>query len=76
MASDEVMRPNYEVTVGSKKFSRETGSELVSLRVSRNVGLPTDSAELCLIGSKAYSFKKGDDTKVKLGYDDKIATNL
>jgi len=71
VVNDDVMRPNYEVTVGSKKFSRETGPELVSLRVFRNVGLPTDSAELFLIGSNSYSFKKGDDTKIKLGYDDK-----
>jgi phage protein D len=70
--SNDLMRPNYEVTLGSETFSRAQAPELVNVKVSRNVGLPTDYAEVSLIGSN-YSFKKGDATKVKLGYDDNLA---
>ena len=68
----DLMYPNYEVTVASKTFSREQAHELVNVKVSRTMGLPTDWAEVCLIGSNSYSFKKGDAVKVKLGYDDTL----
>lgn len=71
-AAADVMRPNYEVTVGSKQFSLSSGPELISVKVSCNVGIPTDFVDILLIGSDSYSFKKGDETKVKLGYDDKM----
>ena len=70
--SNDVLRPNYEVSVGSKKFSRENNPGLLSVKVSRNVGLPTDYVELYLVGSNSYSFSKGDDVKIRLGYDDKM----
>jgi phage protein D len=50
--------------------------ELVSVKVSRNIGLPTDCAEVCIVGSNQYSLKKGDNAKVKLGYDDTMETTF
>jgi len=72
----DLMRPNYEVIVGSKTFSRADGPELMNVKVSRNIGLPTDCAEVCLVGSNSYSLKKGDNAKVKLGYDDTMETTF
>jgi phage protein D len=72
MPSNDLMRPNYEITLGSENYSHEQAPELVNVKISRNVGLPTDYAEVCLIGSN-YTFKKGDPAKIKLGYDDKLA---
>jgi phage protein D len=69
---DSFMRPSYLVNIGSEKFGSGNGSDLVSLRVIRSVGLPTDSCEVFLGRGKDYSFKKSDDVKVQLGYDDKL----
>jgi len=66
------MRPSYLVTIGSEQFSLENEPEVISVKVTRNIGLPTDSCEVYLIGSEDYSFKKADSMKIKLGYDDEI----
>lgn len=71
-ASNDVMHPNYEVTLGTKTFDGTQAPELINIKVCRNVGLPTDLAEICLIGSRGYPFKKGDTAEVKLGYDDHL----
>ncbi len=76
LVDGDVMRPNYEVTIGSKTFSRTDAPCVVNVKVSRNIGLPTDCAEVCLVGSDKYSLKKGDGAKVKLGYDDTMATTF
>jgi phage protein D len=72
MASADIMRPNYAITVGSKGFTPDEEPDVVSVRVSRSIGLPTDSCEIVFIGTGDYSFKKGDSVKIKLGYDDQL----
>ena len=69
-ATGRFMRPAYEATIGSESFSLENEPELVSVQVARNMGLPTDSCEVCIIGGKDYFFNKGDNISVHLGYDD------
>ncbi len=66
------MRPNYLVTIGSEEFSLENEPEVISVKVIRNIGLPTDSSEVLLVGSEDYSFAKGDEIKIQLGYDDEM----
>ncbi len=68
----DLMRPSYVVTVGSKDFNADSGSDVISVKVARSIGLPTDNCEIVLIGTGDYSFKKGDPVKVQLGYDDKL----
>jgi phage protein D len=64
------MRPSYLVTIGSEEFSFENEPEVISVKVTRNMALPTDSCEVCLIGSEDYSFEKDEALRIKLGYDD------
>jgi phage protein D len=66
------MRPSYLVTIGSEEFSFKNEPEVISVRVSRSMGLPTDSCEVYLIAGQNYSFKKADEMKIQLGYDDHI----
>ena len=70
--SGNFMRPNYHVTIGSEQFSLENEREVISLKVSRNMGLPTDSCEVYLIGSEDYSFTTADAMKIQLGYDEEM----
>jgi len=70
------MRPNYLIEIGSEKFSLEDGSDVVSVKVIRNIGLPTDSCEVFLVGKKDYSFKRDDQVRVQLGYDEKLVPVL
>ena len=72
MVTGDIMRPNYAITIGSKDFTPDQEPDIVSVRVTRGVGLPTDSCEIVLVGTGDYSFKKGDSVKIKLGYDDKL----
>lgn len=65
-------RPNYTVTIGSEEFSSENKNEVVSIKVARGIGLPTDKCEVLLASSDSYSFKKGDELKVELGYDNSL----
>jgi phage protein D len=67
--TDNFMRPNYLITVGSEEFSFEKEPKVISVKVTRNMGLPTDSCEVYLIGGEDYSFEKADAVKIKLGYD-------
>jgi len=67
-----MMRPNYEVTVGSESFSSGNGGDVINIRVTRNIGLPTDSCEVFLVGGKDYSFNKDDQARVLLGYDENL----
>jgi len=66
------MRPNYLVNIGSETFSPEKPRDVISIGVIRSIGLPTDCCEVFLVGEKAYSFKKDDNIKVQLGYDEKL----
>lgn len=66
------MRPNYLVNIGSEKFSLENGSNVINIKVIRSIGLPTDSCEVFLVGRKDYSFKRDDQVKVQLGYDEEL----
>jgi len=65
-----MMRPNYLIDIGSEKFSSENGSDVISIKVTRSIGLPADGCEVFLVGRKDYSFKKDDQVKVQLGYDE------
>jgi phage protein D len=64
--------PNYLVSIGSENFGPETEPDVISIKVTRNMGLPTDCCEVFLARTKAYAFKKGDDVTVQLGYDQKL----
>lgn len=66
------MRPNYQVALGSEKFSPKNGRDVISIKVIRSIGLPTDSCEVFLVGRKDYSFKRDDQVKVQLGYDEEL----
>lgn len=67
------MRPNYMVNIGSEKFSLEDSFDIISIKVNRSIGLPTDSCELFLVGRKDYRFERDDQVKVQLGYDEELA---
>jgi phage protein D len=73
-ATGNFMRPSYIITVGSEEFSLDNESKVISVRVDRNIGLPTDRCEVCLVGSEDYAFKKNDPMKAQLGYDDEMET--
>ena len=60
--------PNYAVTIGSEEFSSDGENKVVSIKVARGIGLPTDRCEVLLASSDGYSFQKGDDLTVELGY--------
>jgi len=66
------MRPSYQVNIGSESFASEDGGDVVSIKVILGIGLPTDSCEVLLVGGKEYSFKKDDQVKVQLGYDNDL----
>ena len=66
--------PNYAVTIGSEKFSSDGKNKVVSIKVARGIGLPTDRCEVLLASSDGYGFKKGDDLKVELGYGTSLKT--
>jgi phage protein D len=72
-ASNDLLSPAYQVMLGSDRFDAESDPCLISVRVTRSMGLPTDSCELLLIESKDYKFKKGDEIKVELGYSGKLS---
>lgn len=67
-----MMRPSYRLTIGSEEFSMENGSDLISIRVVRSIGLPTDDCEIFLVEKEDYPFKRDDEVKVQLGYDEKL----
>jgi len=67
-----MMRPNYLINIGSEKFSPQNGSDVISIKVIRSIGLPTDSCEVSLVRRTDYSFKKDDKVNVQLGYDEKL----
>jgi phage protein D len=69
-----MLRPTYQVNIGSETFSTDKGDGIVSIHVIRNVGLPTDSCEVFLVGSNEYKFERDDEVKVKLGYDQEIVS--
>lgn len=69
-----MMRPTYQVNIGSETFGKENGEDIVSIHVIRSVGLPTDSCEIFLVGSKGYAFARDDEVKVKLGYDEELVS--
>ena len=69
-----MMRPAYQVNIGSESFGTEKGEDVVSIHVIRSVGLPTDSCEIFLVGSNGYSFARDDEVKVKLGYDEELVS--
>lgn len=66
------MRPNYLINIGSETFSPKNGSDVISVKVVRSIGLPTDSCEVFLVGRKDYSFRRDDQVKVQLGYDEEL----
>lgn len=67
-----MMRPNYVVSIGSETFSPEAGDDVIGVRVIRSMGVPVDSCEVLLVGGKDYAFKKDDQVKVQLGYDQNL----
>lgn len=67
-STSSITWPNYAVTIGSEKFSSGSKNKVVSIKVARGIGLPTDRCEVMLASSDGYNFKKGDDLKVELGY--------
>jgi phage protein D len=70
--SGDVASPSYAVTIDAQEFTSKNSKDLLSIRVIRSIGLPTDSCEVCLVENEDYDFKKGDSLKVKLGYDEKL----
>jgi len=66
------MRPNYLVNIGSERFSPENGGDVIIIKVIRCIGLPTDSCEVFLVGGKDYPFKRDDQVRVQLGYDEEL----
>jgi phage protein D len=62
------MHPGYELKIGSKEFKSGSSESLLSLELSRCLGLPIDSLEGMLVGGTAYPFEKGDEVTLKLGY--------
>jgi phage protein D len=69
-----MLRPTYQVDIGSETFSTEKGDDVVSIHVIRSVGLPTDSCEVFLVGSNEYAFERDDEVKIKLGYDEELVS--
>lgn len=67
-----MMRPTYQISIGSEEFSTENGNDIISIHVIRSVGLPTDSCEVFLVGREDYAFERDDDVNVKLGYDEEL----
>jgi len=66
------MRPSYQVDIGSEKFGPENGSDIISIKVIRNIGLPTDSCEVFLVGGKDYPFERDNQARIRLGYDEEL----
>lgn len=64
-----MLRPSYSVQIGSSTFSSGDADNVVGLTTARNMGLPIDSSEIRLVSDGKHSFKRGDEVKLKLGYD-------
>jgi phage protein D len=60
--------PSYVVTIGKHEFTSDGNPGVLSIRVVRSIGLPTDSCEVNIVESKDCDFKKTDSLKVQLGY--------
>ena len=71
-STSSTMSPNYALTIGSEEFSSGDNNKVISIKVARGIGLPTDRCEVLLASSDDYSFQKGDEFEVELGY----GTNL
>jgi len=69
-----MMKPTYQIDVGSETFGMNNGDKVISIHVIRSVGLPTDSCEVFLVGDEDYSFEKDNDVKIKLGYGDELVS--
>jgi phage protein D len=69
-----MMRPTYQIIVGSTSLSTDSGNDVVSIHVIRSVGLPTDSCEVFVVGSKGYAFERDAEVEVKLGYDEELVS--
>ncbi len=69
-----MMRPTYQISIGSEEFSTENGTDVICIHVIRSVGLPTDSCEVFLVGNKDYPFERDDEVKIKLGYDEELVS--
>ncbi len=67
-----MMRPTYQIDVGSETFGMNNGNKVISIHIIRSVGLPTDSCEVLLVGGKNYPFERDDDVKIQLGYDETL----
>jgi hypothetical protein len=70
-SDNDLLCPSYKVKLGSDRFISGDESKVVSIRVLRSIGLPTDSCEVFLVGKRSYSFNKGDEAKILLGYGEK-----
>jgi phage protein D len=69
---EDIVCPHYEVAVGSDTFSASGGAKVVSLKISRSIGLPIDRCEVLLVSNENYSFEKGDPLQAQLGYKDEL----
>lgn len=64
-----MLRPGYAVQIGSTTFSSGDADNVVAVATAKNMGLPMDSSDIQLVSDGRRSFKRGDEVKVKLGYD-------
>jgi len=64
-----MLRPSYSVRIGSSTFSSGDADNVVALTTAKNMGLPIDSSDIRLVSDGKHSFKRGDEVKLKLGYD-------
>jgi phage protein D len=69
-----MLRPTYQINIGSESFNTEKGNDIICIHVIRSVGLPTDSCKVFLVGSKDYAFERDDEVKIKLGYDEELVS--
>lgn len=69
-----MLRPTYQINIGSESFNTEKGNDVICIHVIRSVGLPTDSCKVFLVGSKDYAFERDDEVKIKLGYDEELVS--
>lgn len=70
-----MLKPAYKLTIGSTTIDSSadpTASNIVSIEVNLDMDIPADSFNIVLGQVKNLSVKKGDSTKIELGYKDTL----
>ena len=68
-----MLKPAYKVLIGPETFEPGASSEVISIRVSRDMDTPADSFEIVFgVRDRSSRIDEGDEVSIYLGYGDEL----